>query len=193
MDDVELLERYAAGDEAAFQEVVDQHKDGVYTFLWRFLNDRDLADDVFQETFMQLYVGHDSFDPSQPLRPWLLRIAANKATDALRHRRRVNPVNLGSTLYSKGHSLENALDHDGQMRCDDLIRAETAAAVKRVVARMPARLREILILAYFHKFPYDQIGGILGISADTVKSRLHTAIARFAEDWNRVTRHETAC
>ena len=57
---------------------------------------------------------------------------------------------------------------------------------------MPARLREILILAYFPKFSYAEIAGILGIPVGTVKSRLHTAVGRFAEDWNAAMLYEVA-
>jgi RNA polymerase sigma-70 factor (ECF subfamily) len=195
MNDVELMKRYAAGDEGAFQELVSQYKDSLYAFLRRFLNDRDLVDDVFQETFMQLYVSRDTFDQSKPLRPWLFTIAANKAKDALRRSQRVVATNLGSLFDSEEHSIDdvlNTLDHDDRAPYDDLVREETAAQVKRVIARMPARLREILILAYFHKFPYAEISGILGIPVGTVKSRLHLAVNRFAEDWNAATMYETA-
>jgi RNA polymerase sigma-70 factor (ECF subfamily) len=195
MNDVELLKRYVAGDERAFQELISQYKDSVYAFLRRFLNDRDLVDDVFQETFMQLYVSRDTFDQSKPLRPWLFTIAANKAKDALRRSQRVDSTNLGSMFDSEEHSIDdvlNTLDHDDRMPYDDLIREETAAQVKRIIARMPVKLREILILAYFHKFPYAEIAGILGIPVGTVKSRLHIAVNRFAEDWNAVTMYETA-
>jgi RNA polymerase sigma-70 factor (ECF subfamily) len=195
MNDVQLLKRYAAGDEGAFQELVGQYKDSVYAFLRRFLNDRDLVDDVFQDTFMQLYVSRDTFDQSKPLRPWLFTIAANKAKDALRRKQRADFTNLGSMFDSDEHSLEdvlNTLDHDDRMPYDDLIRAETAAQVKRVIARMPARLREILLLGYFQKFSYAEIAGILGIPVGTVKSRLHTAVTRFAEDWSLAMMCETA-
>jgi len=184
-----------AGEQGAFQELVRRYQDSVYAFLRRFLHDRDLVDDVFQETFLQLYVSRDTFDISKPLRPWLFTIAANKAKDALRRRQRVDSTNLSSLFDSDEHSIDdvlNTLDHDDHLPYDDLIREETAAAVKRVIARMPARLREILILAYFHKFSYAEIGGILGIPVGTVKSRLHTAVGRFAEDWNAVTMYETA-
>jgi RNA polymerase sigma-70 factor (ECF subfamily) len=195
MNDVELLKRYAAGEEEAFQELVNRYKDSVYAFLRRFLNDRDLVDDVFQETFLQLYASRDTFDLSKPLRPWLFTIAANKARDALRRRQRAGSINLGSLFDSEEHSIDdvlNTLDHDEHMPYDDLIKGETAAAVKRVIAHMPSRLREILILAYFQKFPYAEIARILGIPVGTVKSRLHTAVGRFAEDWNAVTTYETA-
>jgi RNA polymerase sigma-70 factor (ECF subfamily) len=195
MNDVQLLERYAAGDDGAFQEIVNQYKDSLYAFLRRFLRRQDLVDDVFQETFMQLYVSRDTFDLSKPLRPWLFTIAANKAKDALRRMQRVDATNLGSMFDGEEHSMDdvlNTLDHDERMPYDDLIRDETAAEVKRVIAKMPARLREVLILAYFHKFSYAEIAGMVGIPVGTVKSRLHTAIGRFAEDWNAIKTCEAA-
>ena len=195
MNDMELLKRYAAGEEEAFQELVGEYKDSVYAFLRRFLNQSDLADDVFQETFLQLYVSRDTFDQSRPLRPWLFTIAANKAKDALRRTQRIDSTNLGSMFDSDEHSLDdvlNTLDADTHMPHDDLIKEETAEAVKQVISRMPAKLLKILILAYFHKFSYAEIAGILGIPVGTVKSRLHTAVGRFAEDWNAVMIYETA-
>lgn len=195
MNDMDLLRRYAAGEEEAFQELVSQYKDSVYAFLRRFLSQQDMVDDVFQETFMQLYVSRDTFDLSRPLRPWLFTIAANKAKDALRRMQRIDSANLGSMFDSDDHSIDdvlNTLDCDTRMPYDDLIRDETAASVKRVISRMPGKLREILILAYFHKFSYAEIAGILGIPVGTVKSRLHTAVGRFAEDWNTSMLCETA-
>ena len=109
MNDVELLKRYKAGEEKAFQELVSRYKDGIYAFLRRLLNDRDLVDDVFQETFMQLYAGRDTFDQSRPLRPWLFTIAANKARDALRRKRRVDSTNLGSLFDNDEHSIDHVL------------------------------------------------------------------------------------
>jgi RNA polymerase sigma-70 factor (ECF subfamily) len=194
MNDMQLMKRYAAGDEGAFRELVSQYKDSVYALLRRFLNDRDLVDDVFQETFMQLYVSRGAYDQSKPLRPWLFTIAANKARDAPRRRQWVDATNLGSLFDSDEHSSDdvlNTLDYDEHMPYDDLIRDETAAQVKRVIARMPAKLRGILILAYFHKFPYAEIAGILGIPVGTVKSRLHVAVHRFAEDWKAALEYET--
>jgi RNA polymerase sigma-70 factor (ECF subfamily) len=186
MSEMELLKRYAAGEEDAFRELVSQYKDSVYAFLRRFLSRSDMVDDVFQETFLQLYVSRDTFDLSKPLRPWLFTIAANKAKDALRRSQRIDSTNLGSMFDGEDSSVDdvlNTLDHDERMPYDDLLQGETAASVQRIIARMPVKLREILILAYFNKFSYAEIAGMLHIPVGTVKSRLHTAVGRFAEDW----------
>jgi RNA polymerase sigma-70 factor (ECF subfamily) len=195
MNDTGLLQRYAAGEEGAFQELVGEYKDSVYAFLSTFLSRSDLVDDVFQETFIQLYVSRNTFDLSRPLRPWLFTIAANKAKDALRRRQRIDATTLGSMFDSEEQSIDdvlNTLDSDTHLPHDDLIKDETAGAVKQVIARMPPKLRKILILAYFQKFSYAEIAGILGIPVGTVKSRLHTAVGRFAEAWKASMVHEMA-
>ena len=184
--DAELFARYAAGEEAAFRLIVNRYKNGLYVFLKRFLNRQDLIDDVFQETFLQLFTSRESFDTSRPLRPWLFTIAANKAKDALRKRQRTAAIPIGTIADSEEMSFDdvlNTLTSDSTMPYEKLEKGETAARVRQVIANMPENLREILILAYFNKFSYKQMARILSIPIGTVKSRLHTAVGRFAGEW----------
>jgi len=185
-EDVELLQRYTAGEEDAFHELVGRYKDSLYFFLRKFLGQRDLVEDVFQETFLQLFVSRDSFDTTLPLRPWLFTIAANKAKDALRKGKRIAAVTLGSMFDSDELSIDDLLNTiacDRRMPCDDIIETETASCVGHVIANMPEKLREILLLAYFERFSYEQMARILSIPIGTVKSRLHAAVKRFAKEW----------
>ena len=185
--DAELLERYAAGDEAAFREIVTRYKNPLYAFLKHFLNQRDLVEDVFQETFLQLFTSRDSFDTTRPLHPWLFTIAANKAKDALRKQQRTAAIRIGTIADSQEMSFDdviNSLTSDSITPYEKLEMTETASRVRQVIANMPENLREILILAYFNKFSYKQMTRILSIPIGTVKSRLHTAVARFAKEWN---------
>ena len=184
--DAELLTRYAAGDETAFREIVSRYKNGLYVFLRRFLNHQDLLEDVFQETFLQLFTSRDSFDASRPLRPWLFTIAANKAKDALRKRQRTAAIPIGTIAEPEEMSFEdvlNTLTSDSTMPYEKLEKDEIALRVEQIIANMPENLREILILAYFNKFSYKQMAHILSIPIGTVKSRLHTAVGRFAKEW----------
>ena len=186
LTDAELLQRYAQGDEQAFRLIINRYKNGLYAFLRQFLNRRDLVEDVFQETFLQLYTSRESFDTSRPLRPWLFTIAANKAKDALRKWQRTSAVPIGTIADSEELSFGdvlNAITSDSRMPSENLERTETALRVEQVIANMPENLREILILAYFNKFSYKQMAEILSIPIGTVKSRLHTAVGRFAQDW----------
>ena len=186
LTDAGLLQRYMEGDVAAFREIVRRYKNGLYAFLKQFLNQPDLVDDVFQETFLQLFASRKSFDTTRPLRPWLFTIAANKAKDALRKGQRTAAVPIGTISESEDMSFDemlNSLGSDTTVPYDEVERTETAERVGEVIANMPESLREILILAYFNRFSYKQMADTLSIPIGTVKSRLHTAVARFAKDW----------
>jgi RNA polymerase sigma-70 factor (ECF subfamily) len=186
LSDAELLARYTAGEEAAFREIVTRYKNSLYAFLRQFLNRHDLVEDVFQETFLQLYSSRESFDTNRPLRPWLFTIAANKAKDALRKWQRTSTVSIGTMADSQDLSFDdmlNTVTSDSTLPYEELQKDETAARVGQIIADMPENLREILILAYFQGFSYKQMAEILSIPIGTVKSRLHTAVGRFAKEW----------
>lgn len=186
LTDAELLDRFGAGDEAAFRELVTRYKNSLYTFLSNFLNSHELVEDVFQETFVQLFTSRESFDPTRPLRPWLFTIAANKAKDALRKQHRTAALPIGSLVESEEMSFGDALNVLTSYETtpyEKIEENETATRVRHIIETMPENLREILILAYFNKFSYKQMSQMLSIPIGTVKSRLHAAVGRFAKEW----------
>jgi RNA polymerase sigma-70 factor (ECF subfamily) len=187
LTDAQLLARYADGDESAFRLIVNRYKDGLYSFLRQFLNRQDLVEDVFQETFLQLFTSRNSFDDTRPLRPWLFTIAANKAKDALRKWQRTSAIPIGTIADAQDLSFDEVINtltaSEISMPHEEIEKNETALRVGRIIMNMPENLREILILAYFNKFSYKQMAEILSIPIGTVKSRLHTAVSRFAKDW----------
>ncbi len=192
--DAELLAQFAEGDEAAFRELVNRYKNGLYAFLRQFLNHQDMVEDTFQETFLQLFTSRDSFDTSRPLRPWLFTIAANKAKDALRKRQRTAAIPIGTIADAQEMSFDDVLNtltsDSSTMPYEELQKSETASRVGQIITEMPENLREILILAYFDKFSYKQMAQILSIPIGTVKSRLHTAVGRFAKEWKDAGREQ---
>ncbi len=189
--DGELLALYQNGDEEAFKEIVNRYKNPLYGFLRRFLNQQDLVEDVFQDTFLQLYISKDSFDQGRPLRPWLFTIAANKAKDALRKIQRHSTVSLGAIADSGDATVDdvvNILSSYDLTPDKEVSDDETKAQVREIIAQMPDNLKAILILAYFEQFSYKQMAEILSIPIGTVKSRLHTAVVHFTRKWKSTNR-----
>ena len=190
--DEELLAAYRTGDHNSFASLVERYQRELFHFLVRFLGDRAGAEDIFQETFLQVHQSADQFDPQRRFRPWLFTIAANKARDLMRSqaRRPTNP--LQATINSNDDDSGQFIDlmqSDAPMPGDALEREELQKVVQATVEAMPEHLREILLLSYFHQFPYKEISEILKIPLGTVKSRLHAAVAYFAERWkNRIQR-----
>ena len=189
--DEQLLAEYRAGDKTKFAVIVLRYQRELYHFLVRFLGDRAAAEDVFQETFLQVHQSADQFDPSRRFRPWLFTIAANKARDLIRSQAR-RPTNPLSASISPGDDESgefiDLMQAASSMPGEPLEREELQQQVQKTVMGMPEHLREILLLSYFHQFPYKQIGDILDIPLGTVKSRLHAAVAHFADRW-RSTNH----
>jgi RNA polymerase sigma-70 factor (ECF subfamily) len=189
-DEQDLLRRYVAGDKEAFREIVKRYKDPLYAFLRRFLNQQELAEEAFQETFLQLYRSRHSFEKDRPLRPWLFTIAANKARDVLRKQKREETVSISTMAEPAESSIDdvvNTLTSYEITPYDEAEKTERAEKVRQIISTMPENLREILILAYFEQFSYKQMADILSIPIGTVKSRLHTAIVFFTKKWKSIT------
>ena len=189
--DEQLLTEYRQGDKSSFAKLMARYQRELYHFLVRFLGDRAAAEDVFQETFLQVHQSAAQFDPSRRFRPWLFTIAANKARDLIRSqaRRPTNPLqaSINSSDDESGEFID-LMEAASSLPGEPLEREELQQQVQKTVMGMPEHLREILLLSYFHQFPYKQIGDILDIPLGTVKSRLHAAVAYFADRW-RATNH----
>ena len=184
--DEALLAAYRHGDRSSFSRLVERYQRELFHFLIRFVGDRAAAEDLFQESFLQVHQSSNQFDPQRRFRPWLFTIAANKARDYLRAQARrpanqlqaaINPANDDSGEFIDLMKNANA-GPSAPME-----RRELQEQVQKTVMEMPANFREILLLSYFHQFSYKQIGEILAIPLGTVKSRLHAAVAFFADRW----------
>jgi RNA polymerase sigma-70 factor (ECF subfamily) len=192
--DEQLLESYRHGDRASFARLVERYHRELFHFLIRFLGDRTAAEDIFQEAFLQVHQSADQFDPQRRFRPWLFTIAANKARDLMRSqaRRPTNPLQASINRNNEdGGEFIDLLQSAQALPGERLERQELQQRVHQTVMEMPSNLREILLLSYFHQFPYKQISDILGIPLGTVKSRLHAAVAYFADRW-RMTNRDTS-
>lgn len=184
--DEQLLDDYRHGDKSSFASLVNRYQRELYHFLVRFLGNRASAEDVFQETFLQVHQSADQFDPQRRFRPWLFTIAANKARDLIRSqaRRPANP--LQATISPNDEESGEFIDlmsSTAELPGEPMEKQELQRQVQETVTTMPEHLREILLLSYFHQFPYRQISEILDIPLGTVKSRLHAAVAHFADRW----------
>ena len=162
----------------------------LFHFLVRFLGDRNAAEDVFRETFLQVHQSAKLFDPQRRFKPWLFTIAANKARDLIASQAPAAkpvpvqaPMNPGDQESGQYIDLMEAIP---TRPWESMEKQELKKAVYDTVMSMPEHLREILLLSYFHQFPYRQISEILTIPLGTVKSRLHAAVASFALRWRAV-------
>jgi RNA polymerase sigma-70 factor (ECF subfamily) len=193
--DEALLFRLREGEREVFGTLVRRYERELFGYLRRYVGDDDLADDVFQNTFVQVFLKIQQYEPGRPARPWLYAIATNQAIDALRRRnRRIadRPADAIAAPDEEGEPrpLFELLPSPGDSPHEVAEQAEQAKRVRAAVNRLPELLRQTVLLVYFQGLKYQDAADILGIPVGTVKSRLHAALTKLTEEW---TEEDSKC
>ncbi len=190
--DEQVFEALRADNRDAYRELIERYHDDLLRFLTRMLGDRAAAEDVFQETFLQVHISAATFDTSRRFRPWLFTIAANKARDLLRKKKRRKTVELSAPIRKSesGASFVDLLEVDVPPPDAAMDLALRDEQVQQALDQLGPALREVLLLAYFQRLSYAQIAEDLGIPLGTVKSRMHSAVAAFARSWQAVAKEK---
>jgi RNA polymerase sigma-70 factor, ECF subfamily len=186
--DEQLLERFLQGHQDAFAALVCRYERELYGYLRRYLGDASLAEDVFQNTFLQLYTRIRTYESGRPVRPWLYTIATHQAIDALRRAGRHQAISLDQHREESGNgdlqNLVSLLQSRGPSPLEQVQTDERKELIRESVDRLPDFLRQVVVLAYYQGLKYREIADILNIPVGTVKSRLHSALLRLQEAWN---------
>ncbi len=169
-----LMLAWKAGDEAAFDRIVELYSDKLWALLTRFLGARPQREDLVQEVFLRLVKSKDRYEPTARFSTYLFRIAFNLAVNmgAKASERRTERLAQGE---NQTDPLTHMADAAAQEPFLDLERADTVRAVRAAIAALPEQQRMALVLAKYHDLPYDQIGEVLGTSEKAVKSLVHRA------------------
>jgi RNA polymerase sigma-70 factor (ECF subfamily) len=186
--DEELFVEIQRGDEAAFETLVRRFEVELFCYLARYTGDAALADDVFQNTFLQVYQKRQSFDSGRRVRPWLYAVATHQAIDALRRQQRSNrnvlDVPQGHDPDSGAVAPCDALAAPGPSVEAAAIDGEARRQVRAAVDQLPEHLKPVVIMSYFQSMRHKEIAQALSIPVGTVKSRLFAAVKLLQEKWN---------
>ena len=165
---MDALDRFAEGDQYAFETVFRQYQGEIYGWIVRMVREPAAAEDLTVETFWRIYKLRKRFDARRPFGPWARRIASRLAIDYLRSRQRFAVTSLADTG-------ELIVPHD---RRDPAVQGELRAQIERAFCRLPPKLRAAATLALIEERPYDEIADGLGISLSAVKMRVARAVRR---------------
>jgi len=179
--DEDLFDRVRGSDDClAFEELVHRYERELFAYLRRFLGDAQLAEDVFQSTFLAVHRKRERFVDGRPFRPWLYAIATNQAIDAQRRNRRHRMVSLdrGGRGGFDAEGFASSVP-DTHLSGDDTVAQRDAEAwMLEAIARLPEPLRRTLTLVYQSGLKHREVADQLGIPVGTVKSRINTALGR---------------
>lgn len=189
--DEELLSRLQKGEREVFGLLVRRFQRELYGYLRRYLGDAELAEDVFQTTFLQVFTKIAQYEPGRAARPWIYTIATHQAIDAMRKAGRQAMVSLDQTTAANDNGevrgLIETLESNQSGVLDQLEQEERQRFVRDSVDKLPEMMKQVLVLTYYQGLKYREAADVLGIPVGTVKSRLHAALVKLQESWGALS------
>lgn len=181
--DDELMERYRAGDENAFTLLVRRHQQPLVNFIARFINDRDGAEDLAQETFIRIFKASRRYQPGRAhFKTWMYHIASNLCKNELRNRGRRDRYRVDNVVDSNDEGDVEQIDLIERAPADASFQPEVALerkelddAIQTAISELPEQYRVPLILRDLQGLSYDEISETLELRDGTTKSRINRA------------------
>ncbi len=177
--DVAVIERARNGDEQAFVQIYEHFSPQIYRYVYRLTGNRELADDITQETFLRAFQNIRGLARDSNISAWLYRIASNACFDLLRRRRLITWMPI----------LEESDKTDEFTEDDFSPRIVESEVVRRALLEMPPALAVCLVLRSVEGFSCEEIAEILRIPKGTVFSRLARARESFIQIYSRLARN----
>jgi RNA polymerase sigma-70 factor (ECF subfamily) len=176
--DEELLSAFLRGEREMFTALVQRYERPLYGYLCRLTGSAEEADDVFQETFLQVWRKADSFRGASTFRTWLYAVAINVSRSRARRRRGRPDAGPFPAEQANG-----AAGPDGQAQA-----REVGRLIAGAVGRLPAEQREVFVLRAYEEMTYPEIADSVGRPLGTVKSQMRLALARLQRDLTELGR-----
>ena len=169
--DEQLIKLFQNGDESAYIRLVQKYKDRIYNFIYRFVNDVDLAQDLTQDTFLKLFTRKETYREIAKFSTWLYTIASNLAKTELRKRNRRKTYSV-SDLSTKDR--EFAISSDVNVITDNKSSSQNLNIVfMDCLVQLSEEFQTMIILRDFQELSYEIISSIMEIPIGTVKSRIN--------------------
>ena len=172
------------GVEAAYRELLRRYERPVFSLIYRMVRDRELAEDLTQETFVKVLNALDRYRPEFKFSSWIFKIANNAAIDHLR-RKELDTLSLeggpDATTPERVEATALQLGDHTESPLEELEARELGSTIEMAIGRLRPEYRSCIILRHVEGRPYDEIAGILDLPLGTVKTYIHRARAELKE------------
>ena len=183
--DEELVKLYVQGDNEAFDALLSRYNTKVYNYIYGFVHNEALAEDLFQETFIKAIITlkQGGYSESGKFSSWLMRIAHNKVFDVFRLEKHDNTVSndeYAVDLYDYSQLLESNIE-------DNIVADQTIDELNYLITLLNEDQREIIRMRYYQELSFKEISDITGVSINTALGRMRYAILnlrKLAEEKN---------
>ncbi len=173
LNDQQLIDAYLAGDEAAFSILLHRHKAKIYSSIYMFTKDRELADDLFQDVFIKIIdtLRRGKYNHEGKFLQWALRISYNMCVDQFRRAKRRTKVSATETF-----DIFDVLESNDPNREVAMMKEQTHDRVRHLVDMLPAEQREVVILRHYADMSFKEIACLTDVSINTALGRMRYAL-----------------
>ena len=173
LNDSELLSLYIGGNEEAFEELLNRHKDRVFTTIYLIVKDRYTAEDLMQEVFIKAIrtIKSGRYNEEGKFLPWILRIAHNLSIDHFRKSKRYPTI-----VMEDGSIVFNSLEFSESSIEDEHIKQDTYKLLKAYIKDLPDSQREVLVMRHYMKMSFQEIADATDVSINTALGRMRYAL-----------------
>jgi len=178
LSDQEVVVRARAGSERAYRELVRRYERPIFSLIYRMVRDRELAEDLAQETFVKALNALDSYRPEYKFSSWIFKISNNAAIDHLR-RRELDTLSLDGSPHAATPDAVEAtalqIGDRGETPLDVVEAKELGGEIEQAIARLRPEYRQCILLRHVDGRAYEEIAEILDLPLGTVKTYIHRA------------------
>src|SRR5438309_7977731 len=178
LPDADVVALAQAGRETAFRELIRRYERPVFSLIYRMVRDRELAEDLAQDTFIKVLNHIDRYRPEFKLSSWLFKIANNVAIDHLR-RRQLDTVSIDGSPHALTAEAVESTRFDvvdtAESALDEMEAKELGSAIERAIARLRPEYRSCIMLRHVEGRSYEEIAATLELPLGTVKTYIHRA------------------
>ncbi len=173
IDDATLVNNYIAGNEDALAILIKRHQSKIFGFIYSKVGDRDLSDDIFQDTFIKVIrtLKSNSYNEEGKFLPWVMRIAHNLIVDHFRRNKKM-------PLYreTEEFSIFSIMTDDSLTIENKLISDQVAQDLRLLVEELPADQKEVLMMRLYQDMSFKEISEVTGVSINTALGRMRYAL-----------------
>ncbi len=171
--DQDLILQYLEGNEQAFEVLLTRHKSKIYTSIYLFVKDHELADDIFQDVFIKIIdtLRKGKYNHEGKFLQWALRISYNMCVDNFRRSKRRNKVSASETF-----DIFDVLESPDDNMEDYIIKGQSHSRIKSLVDQLPPEQKEVVILRHYADMSFKEIAALTSVSINTALGRMRYAL-----------------
>ncbi len=171
--DAQLVRAYMEGNEAAISELINRHKQKIYSFIYSKVFDRDVAEDIFQDTFIKVIktLKRGAYNEEGKFIPWVMRISHNLVIDHFRKNNRMPKFENNSDFNIFSVISDGNLNAEKKM-----IKGQIEEDVRRIIEELPEDQKEVLLMRVYKEMSFKDISEQTGVSINTALGRMRYAL-----------------